>query len=372
MLEPTFSVSEFVAVFNQTIEFAYPNVNITGELANFKISKNKWVYFDLKDDNSSVRFFGNIYQLPGPLEDGILLSVKGVPRLHPLYGFSISVISMQPTGEGSIKKAKQLLQAKLEKEGLFDIDRKRPLPFPPKRIGLITSSESAAYHDFMKILDARWVGIEVMLADVQVQGELAVDQITQAISSLNQLKDSPDVIVITRGGGSPEDLQAFNTEIITRTVASSRIPTMVAIGHETDVSLAELASDQRASTPSNAAELLVPDRKAFLIGLETTKDNLFKLSKLILERNLTEVSNKEKLLSVYIDNVLDRSRKYLVQQSKLLNVLNPESALKRGYAILKKDNLLLRSGKSIKPGDILSAELSDSILKLKTIEIRSK
>src|SRR2546430_7700305 len=114
-----FSVGEFVALLNQTLEYAYPNVTITGELANFKVSKNRWVYFDLKDEEATVRFFGTVYQLPGPLEDGMLLAVNGTPRLHPQYGFSVNVVNMRPMGEGSIKKAAALLEAKLAAEGLF-------------------------------------------------------------------------------------------------------------------------------------------------------------------------------------------------------------------------------------------------------------
>src|SRR4051812_49173825 len=164
-----FSVSEFVAILNQTLEFAYPGVTVTGEIANFRVSKNRWVYFDLKDDNATVKFFGTVYQLPGPLEDGMMLAVRGTPKLHNLYGFSVNIMSMRPVGQGSIKKAAALLQAKLQAEGLFDPLRKRALPYPPTKVGLITSGESAAYRDFVKVLAARWGGIEITLIDVQVQ-----------------------------------------------------------------------------------------------------------------------------------------------------------------------------------------------------------
>src|SRR5690606_31853852 len=123
-------------------------VTVVGELASFRVSKNRWVYFDLKDENASVKFFGTVYQLPGPLEDGLMVQVTGTPRLHPLYGFSITAQSLQPVGEGSLRRAAALLEAKLRSEGLFDDSRKRSLPYPPSRIGLITSGESAAYHDF--------------------------------------------------------------------------------------------------------------------------------------------------------------------------------------------------------------------------------
>src|ERR1035438_145266 len=148
MNELELSVSEFVDLFNQTLDFAYPLVTILGELSNFRISKNKWVYFDLKDDTATIHFFGSVFQLPGPLEDGMLLRVASTPRLHPLYGFSMNIQKVLLSGEGTIKKAAQLLEKKLSAEGLFDNERKRPLPFPPQKIGLITSKESAAYSDF--------------------------------------------------------------------------------------------------------------------------------------------------------------------------------------------------------------------------------
>jgi exodeoxyribonuclease VII large subunit len=141
----TLSVSDFVALLNQTLETAYPYVTISGELANFRVSKNRWVYFDLKDEQASVHFFGTVYQMPGPLEDGMLVQVSGNPRLHPLYGFSVTVRSLRPVGEGAIKRAAELLQLKLQAEGLFDPSRKRALPYPPTRIGLVASKESAAY-----------------------------------------------------------------------------------------------------------------------------------------------------------------------------------------------------------------------------------
>ena len=259
-------VSDFVALLNQTLEFAYPVVTVQGELANFRVSKNKWVYFDIKDQHATVRCFGTIYQLPGPLEDGMLIQITATPRLHPLYNFSLNIQAIAPVGEGSIKKAQSLLEAKLQKEGLFDTERKRLLPYPPTKIGLIASVESAAYKDFMKIINVRWVGLHIAVANVQVQGAAAVGQITSALKYLNEHMDL-EAIIVTRGGGSPEDLAVFSTEQVTRAVAASRVPTLVAVGHEVDVSLAELAADVRASTPSNAAELLVPDRRDVLASV---------------------------------------------------------------------------------------------------------
>lgn len=358
----SFSVSEFVAVLNQTLEYAYPSVIITGELANFKVSKNRWVYFDLKDEGASVRFFGTVYQLPGPLEDGMVVAVRGMPRLHPQYGFSVSVQTIQPVGEGSIKKAQALLETKLAAEGLFDEARKRPLPYPPRRIGLITSGESAAYRDFMKIITARWGGIEIVHVDVQVQGEAAVAQIVAALQQLNAHAEPPDVLVITRGGGSAEDLAVFSTEQVTRAVAGSRIPTLVAIGHEIDVSLSELAADQRASTPSNAAELLVPDRQAVLATVQGHRESLRHFMERHLRDARTELTMRQEALFNSVEQLTQTAREKLVLNRQLLEAFNPQTALRRGYALVRAGKTVLRSGEDVRAGQEILIELADAHL----------
>lgn len=357
------SVSDFVGLLNQTLEYAYPSVIIVGELANFRVSKNKWVYFDLKDDYSSVKFFGTVYQLPGPLEDGLMLQVRGVPRLHNQFGFSVNVQSMQPVGEGSLKKAAALLEAKLTAEGLFDESRKRMLPYPPTSIGLITSGESAAYHDFIKIINARWGGLDIQLADVQVQGEPAPGQIVAAIEHFNTRAEPVDVLVITRGGGSAEDLAAFSTEQVTRAVAGSRIPTLVAIGHEVDLSLAELAADRRASTPSNAAEMLTPDKKHELAVLRDTQQTFLR----VLSQNVTTAKNNIATaledLHKAVERLMTRASQSIVSKTSLLEAFSPTAALKRGYAVIRTEQgTILRSGRGVSAGDILDIELTDTTI----------
>ncbi len=350
---------DFVALLNQTLEFAYPRVVISGELANFRVSKNKWVYFDLKDEYASVKFFGTVYQLSGPLEDGLLLEVSGSPRLHPQYGFSVTVQAMRPVGEGSIKRAAALLEAKLAAEGLFDPERKRSLPYPPKRIGLIASKESAAYHDFIKILNERWGGVTVELADVQVQGEPAVSQIISALEYFSGHAEPVDVVVITRGGGSPEDLAAFSTEQVTRAVAASRIPTLVAIGHEIDISLAELAADQRASTPSNAAQLLVPDKHQLLEQFLARRRELSQLIGQMLDSVQREYVSYSQYLSDAISKTTEDAKSRLSLKKQVLSVLDPSAALRRGYAIIRIRTGILRSVKQTKSGDPLEITLAD-------------
>lgn len=357
--EIVLGVSDFVAILNQSLEYAYPSVVISGELANFRVSKNRWLYFDLKDELSTVKFFGTVRQLPGPLEDGMLLKVRGVPRLHHLYGFSVNVTNIQPAGEGTIRRAAQLLQAKLAKEGLFDESRKRPLPYPPRRIGLVTSMQSAAYADFTKILNARWRGVDVEVIDVQVQGEIAPAQLVAALEQFNTRPVAPDVIVMIRGGGSAEDLAAFNNEALVRAAAASRVPVLAAIGHETDLSLVELAADRRASTPSNAAELLVPDRQHALRQLRDAENRLDEYGRQQLKQAQADISQQAVSLGSYMTHFMARAEAQIASRSELLEALNPAAILRRGYAIVRQDNQPARSVGQLAPAAIVNVELSD-------------
>jgi exodeoxyribonuclease VII large subunit len=357
--ELVLGVSDFVALCNQTLEFAYPTAVIEGELANFRVSKNRWVYFDLKDEFATVRFFGATYNLPGPLEDGMMLRVRGMPRLHPLYGFSVTVQSIQPIGEGVIKRAAELLKTKLEHEGLFDEARKRPLPYPPARIGLITSGESAAYADFTKILRARWGGLEILLYDVQVQGEAAPAQIIEAIEWFNQSAEMPDVLVITRGGGSAEDLQAFSVEPVVRAVAASRIPTLAAIGHEIDLSLAELAADRRASTPSNAAELLTPDKFVALESVRASRRELRRITLEVLHEAREKLAETVKSLHALSEDNFADVQYHLRHRLELLEALNPAAILDRGFAIVRKDGVSVKHASELGKDDIVEIEFKE-------------
>lgn len=368
----TLTISEFVAVANQTLEYAYPSVIIRGELANFRVSKNRWVYFDLKDDAASLRFFGTVYQLQGPLEDGMLLEVRGAPRLHPLYGFSVTIQQISLVGEGTIKQASKLLEAKLAKEGLFDPLRKRALPYPPRRIGLITSSESAAYADFVKIVNARWGGLDIVHAEVQVQGLDAPAQLVSALERCNQLSEPPEVLVLIRGGGSAEDLQAFSTEQVVRAVAASRIPTLIAIGHEIDLSLAELAADVRASTPSNAAELLVPDKTQVAEGLRQLQQRFDHSLRIMLARHHELLQQHSFMLRQRTVHVLEQAQNRLQHIQTILEAYSPQAALKRGYALIHARQKLIASGTQLKPGDIVDITLHDATAHAEIRDIKER
>ncbi len=356
-------VSDAVALFNQTLDYAYPSVTIVGELANFRVSRGKWVYFDLKDEYALMRFFGTVYSLPGPLEDGMKLAVRGRPHIHEQYGFSIQVSSVQPVGEGSIKKAANLLATKLEAEGLFDPERKRPIPYPPRTIGLITSMQSAAYADFIKVTAARFGGLDIQVYDSQVQGEQAIADVLAGLKYFNETGDTPDVIVMTRGGGSAEDLAVFSNELVVRAVAASRVPILVAIGHEVDISLAELAADARASTPSNAAELLVPDKKDLLMQFEDKKLWLAKGLSQQLESLKSWLESSTEQLTSTINLELQNQEDDLRAKARLLEVLSPQAALNRGYALVHTSGKLVKSAKMLKSADIIDINFKDGNVK---------
>lgn len=368
-MNPEFSVSDFVAIYNQTVEYAFPSVSIVGELSNLRISKQKWVYFDLKDEYSSVKFFGTVFMLPGPLDDGMVVKVTGSPKLHNTYGFSVNARAIIPVGEGTIKKAAELLRQKLQLEGLFAKERKRALPYPPEKIGLVTSGESAGYVDFLKILSQRWGGLKITHVDVQVQGENAPMQLTTAIQQLN-MKEDIECIVVARGGGSADDLQTFNNEVVVRAVATSRVPTMVAIGHETDTCLAELAADMRASTPSNAAELLVPDKKTVIMQIKadmaTSVASILQHTSII--RNQSIVSIKE--IRTNMLHLLDTNRNSVEQAKHLLHSYNPTTILQKGYVLVhNQSGKRVRSYAALVSDDIVTLQFIDGAAKAQIVSV---
>ena len=355
------SPTDFIAITNQVLETSFGFVYIQGELSSFRVSKGKWVYFDVKDENAKVSCFASIYALPGPLQDGMIVKIGGSARLHPQFGFSVTAQSISPVGQGSLAQALQLLAAKLSKEGLFNADRKRLLPKIPKKIALVASVESAAYADFCKILQMRWPFCQVEVFDTLVQGENAPNQLVKAINEANSKSNLADVLVITRGGGSSDDLAAFNDERLVRAVASSRIPTMVAIGHEVDECLSELAADVRASTPSNAAELVVPDRLA-------EQESIYNMHKQLIARissfaalqraSLRLCKNR---LANSVSKLINQEKASLMANKQLLMAYNPNNVLKRGYAIVRSPTgMVITSAQAAKKEKTINIEFKDN------------
>lgn len=367
------SVSDCVAVINQMLDYAVPSLTVEGEVANFRVSRGKWVYFDIKDEAAVLRCFAAVQALGMPLEDGMVVRVHGAPRLHPLYNFSLTVHTVTPVGKGALHRAAELLRRKLEAEGLFDVARKRTLPAVPQHVALLTAAESAAYSDFVKVTKSRWGGVLLDHYDVQVQGEAAVSKVVDAIAAAGARPELPDVLVLTRGGGSAEDLAVFNDERVVRAVAGSRIPTLVAIGHEKDISLAEAAADVRASTPSNAAELLFPDRHSEMQHLVYMQHNLDAAL-------LTVVSGKKQQIVQYMQqlhsavlHVAAAAHRALQADELLLGALDPRRPLEQGYALVRgADGGILRSAAGFKQPAILEIELQDGYVTAETTDVRLK
>lgn len=332
-MENKFTPTEFIAVVNQTLEYAYESVQIVGEVASFKINQGKWVFFDLKDGESSVGCFMSVWSLRMPLEDGMKVVVRGVPKVTKWGKFSFTVTAVQPVGEGSLKKAYEILKKKLAGEGLFAPEKKRPLPKDLTRLGVISSTQAAGYADFIKIMNARWGGVKIEVAHTQVQGMDAPDQIMRALKYFNE-KGEVQAIAILRGGGSADDLACFNDEALVRVVAASRIPVITGIGHEVDESLCDLAADARASTPSNAAELLVPDRRDTIAGAKSLVGRLGRMLTGKIDDEKTRIVDTNRRIFDTINLRIHDMERMLKSKFQILEAHNPERVLKQGYAIL--------------------------------------
>lgn len=330
------TVSDFLALINQTLEYAYPTVTIIGEVAEFKVSQGKWVSFKLKDDESVVDCFMGIYQLRQPIENGMKIMVVAAPRVNAKWGkFSLNVRAVKPVGEGSIKKGFELLKAKLEAEGLFAAERKRPLPRAPSRIAVITSTESAAYADFCKIINERWGGLAVEVAHTQVQGDPAADQIIRAIKYFNEQPELAEVLVIIRGGGSAEDLMTFNDEKLAREIAASRIPTLVGVGHEVDHTLADMIADRRAATPTNAAEIVVPDKQELIRAARQKAMSLGQLVTQAIDQHIIRIKQQLERSLRTIEDHYDTQERRLQMLRVTIRQLDPQMVLKQGYALVR-------------------------------------
>lgn len=346
-------VSEFVEAVNIILKesFAPDPVAVEGEVSGYRVSQGQWVSFDLKDATSLVNVFIPVWNLRVPIEDGIRVRVFGVPRVYPKYGkFSLSADRIELAGEGALKKALALLRLRLEKEGIFDPTRKRELPRFPERIALVASRESAAYGDFIRILGERWGGLSIDVYHVLVQGERAPKEIVAAIQSAQD--GDYDALIMTRGGGSLDELMAFNDEQVVRVIHGSRIPTLVAIGHERDITLAEEAADVRGSTPTDCARRLVPDRRDVAFELATTVERIestlsrqLEAHRSVLQRAVDApsqwlASRRASLahaLSACETNVaqwFSTLSSRLLSSIRLLTSLDPSNVLKRGYAMV--------------------------------------
>lgn len=376
MQATVYTVKQFNELVNTVLGQTIGEASVTGEVSGFQIRQGKFAYFDIKDGESVLNCFAMVYQLDMPLSDGLQVTVTGTPRVYVPFGkYSFTVRQVELKGEGALQKAYEQLKAKLDAEGLFSPAHKRPLPRYPETIGIITSGEGAAVNDILKVVNGRWGGLKLFLAPVLVQGKNAPDELVGAINYFNQ-HHPVDVIIFGRGGGSLEDLQVFNSERVARAIFSSRIPIVSGIGHEHNTSIADLVADVRAATPSNAAEIAVPDRQEVARHVSLLKHRaeqtvnqrllaahnainrqrhdlqLFASSRLsqirlLIQRVRQLTQDNERKITLHRDAIvrlrqsldrslllrLERSRTMLQEHQKLLVVLNPKGILSRGYSI---------------------------------------
>ena len=362
------------------------NVSVRGELSNYKIYPSGHHYFTLKDSESSLRcvmFKSSAAKLRFRPESGMGVTAYGRVAVYPRDGaYQLYCTGLMPEGAGDLQVAFEQLKAQLASEGLFDRAHKKPLPAFPSRIAIITSSAGAAVHDMIRILSHRWPMAQVVLLPVRVQGVEAPPEIVGAIRYANEFKVA-DVIITGRGGGSIEDLWAFNDERVARAIYASELPVISAVGHEPDVTISDYVADVRASTPSNAAEIVVPDQRDIRDALDSFRirqDQALRKKLMSLSQQLEAYQSKRVMTDpvAHIDNrriSLDHARDRLVSAEErnlaaarqrfvalaaALDAMSPLRVLARGYAIAEDNQgQAIKSIKSLSPGDAVTVELCD-------------
>jgi exodeoxyribonuclease VII large subunit len=375
-------------------------VYVRGELSNYKIYPSGHHYFTLKDADSSLRcvmFRGSAAKLRFRPESGMGVTAFGRVSVYPRDGaYQLYVEELMPEGMGDLQVAFEQLKEKLRGEGLFDGAHKKPLPEFPQKIAVITSSAGAAVHDIIRILGKRWPMAEVLLLPVRVQGAEAPPEIAGAIKYANR-HHVADVIITGRGGGSIEDLWAFNDERVARAIYDSEIPVISAVGHEPDVTISDYVADVRAATPSNAAELAVPDRAEIaelLANLDIRRSQAMKKKLAELSSRLADLESRrvmqspaayldtkkleldrasDRLVSAFQSITAQRRREY-VRLAASLDAMSPLKVLSRGYAIAQtEDGAVLKSVNQAAKGEKITVELGDGSLgcRIENVEERN-
>lgn len=382
-----FSVTEISQVLKMTLEETFSYVKVRGEISGFKPHSSGHLYFKLKDEKASLNsvcWKGTSVALKIKPEDGLEVICTGKISSYPASSYYQLVISnMEVAGVGALLAMLEQRKKKLEAEGLFDISKKKKLPLLPKRIAVITSPTGAVIRDIIHRISDRFSSIHLMVYGVQVQGQTAADEVSKAIINLNLIEDAelrPDVIIVARGGGSIEDLWAFNEESIARAVFASQIPIISAVGHETDTTLIDYVADVRAPTPTAAAEIAVPvkvqliqklliDKQRLLSALNRNiqiKENKLqtlahKLSKFTSKLNEARLilKNKTDIMLIYLNRLFERKKSELANMSKLLESYEYKKVLKRGYSIIRTKNNIITSKQALMNETKAIIEFSD-------------
>ena len=369
-------------------------VFLCGEISNLTDHyRSGHIYLSLKDNKSVIRavmFAGNARNLKFKPMEGMKVICRGRVTLYEATGqYQYYIEDMQPDGIGALYQAYEQLKEKLQSKGLFDQSHKKPIPYCPKTIGVITSPTGAAVQDIKNILTRRFPSVNIVLCPVLVQGDNAAPQLIDAVNKLNEY-DLCDTIIIGRGGGSIEDLWAFNDENLAYAIYNSHIPVISAVGHETDFTICDFVSDLRAPTPSAGAELAVPDRNEILQNLDAQRQYLSSLmDKKLIENNNVVSELTTKLLSLSPDDKIAKlyndldflSQKYENNGNRIfqntsnkiellatkLESLNPVSTLKRGYSVVTNNDKTVTSVKDVKNGDTLAINVTDGKIISKVI-----
>jgi exodeoxyribonuclease VII large subunit len=375
------SVSELTQSVRALVEEGFPSVWVAGEVGSLARPSSGHQYFSLKDAQAQLRaviWRGVGLRLRFDLKDGMEVIARGRLTVYPARGdYQLVVEEIQPKGVGAQELALRQLKEKLLARGYFAAERKRPLPRMPRRVALVTSPSGAAVRDMLEILGRRWPTVEVWVCAVRVQGDGAAQEIAAAIRLLSALEDTADVLIVGRGGGSAEDLRAFNEEVVADAIFASRIPVVAAVGHEIDVTIADLVADKRALTPSEAAELVVPNRLELLEGLTGIADRLRELMTKRLQNAqqrcqdmaqrrafrlpLERVRELERRLDEWGERLhravrqrLQRATQTVSATAARLESLSPLNVLGRGYSLTRSESgQVVRSAEQVRPGNRL-------------------
>ena len=359
------SVSELTESIKRLLEPSFASVDVEGEISGWKVYPSGHAYFTLKDDLaqiSAVIFYftsDRFSSLHASLANGVKIKVRGSVSVYgPRGQYQLVVRRARLSGVGELMQKFIELKAKLEAEGLFDDSRKRPLPYMPRRIGIVTSEAGAVIHDMQRVFERRFPCVELRLFPATVQGVAAPESIVSGIRYFNA-SGWPELIIVARGGGSFEDLFCFNDENLVRAVAASDIPVISAVGHETDFTLCDFAADKRAGTPSIAAEIAVPVRDELLQRISILKNRLVSSLRAKGESYSQRLDFASAGLASSLRHASDRYSAMLERLAKSLLLLSPYSVLERGYSLVTDGKgAVVRSASMLNEGEVLSVRFS--------------
>lgn len=393
MQEPI-SVSELTRQLKDVVTGTFAEIYVQGEISTFTPHRSGHWYFTIKDAGASlscVMFRGWNQHLRWQPRLGDEVVLAGQLDIYAPHGkYNCLVRRLARAGEGDLQRQLEELKAKLAGEGLFAPERKRPLPSLPRAIGVATSASGAAFHDIIKVLDRRFPSIPVILAPCKVQGEGAAAEVVQALQLL-VAHGQAEVIIVGRGGGSQEDLMAFNDEALARAIAACPVPVVSAVGHEVDVSIADLVADVRAATPSHAAELVVPERDALLAYvheldarmLQALRRDLARRREMLRRIRLRHPGNRVAEARIRCDELsarlhqaalrdLERRQRRLGHAAGRLDALSPLRVLERGYAVALHEGRAVRDAETLSPGDPLELRLHRGRVDVEVRAVRSE